>query len=75
VAIQPNAENLERYGWSLFLTGDLKGAEAHLRRALEAEPNRLEALFRLGGVLMKQGRTAEGRHALQQVAQRALQGG
>ena len=41
-------------------TGDLAAAEASLRACLERDAEHADALFRLGGLLMDQGRSDEG---------------
>ena len=48
----------------LFVAGDLEGGEAALRRAVEANPESAEARYRLGRLLVENGRASAGAREL-----------
>ncbi len=52
-------DQLKRHGAELLQAGDLKAAEAELRKALELAPNHVDTLALLGGALGMQGRLEE----------------
>jgi len=60
----PSAETLMLLGRARARSGDLAGAEADLRRAVERLPAPPEAFARLGDVLERRGRVADAREAL-----------
>ena len=65
-ALEQSPDNpyiMDSLGWVLYRKGDLVGAEAHLRRALELLPD-AEVYAHLAEVLHALGRTAEARKIL-----------
>ena len=60
----PSAETLMLLGRARARSGDLAGAEADLRRAVERLPAPPEAFARLGDVLERRGRVGDARDAL-----------
>jgi tetratricopeptide (TPR) repeat protein len=71
LATQPrNASALFYAGVALEGLGDAAGAEAHYRRALEADANMREAAGNLSALLLGQGKAAEARALLEPFAAR-----
>ncbi|MGB3543895.1 tetratricopeptide repeat protein, partial [Rubrivirga sp.] len=54
-------------GGALLTRGDLEGAAAQFRAALEADPRDTAALGNLGLILAQQGRTADARRMFERV--------
>jgi tetratricopeptide (TPR) repeat protein len=64
---QDNAETHDLLGWMKFLAGDLAGAEAALRRAVELDPNLISARYHLARYLVGAGRPLDARVEYQNV--------
>lgn len=62
-----DAHAFDLRGWAKFQTGDIGGAEADVRRAIELSPDDVAARFHLGRILQAVHRDAEARAELTHV--------
>jgi RNA polymerase sigma-70 factor (ECF subfamily) len=75
LTLQPEAAaNFHSYLADVYSAlGEHEAAERHIRRALETDPENIDAKFLLGGLLARQGRPQEALAALEEVAPRLAQ--
>jgi spermidine synthase len=69
----PSATNLDTLGWVYYIIGDYDKAAAELEKALGIEPHRVESIYHLGLVHLKNGNESKARGLLKKVVQ--LDGG
>ncbi len=72
VALSPRRKKYRYYqgGFAAYQRGDLATAEILFRRYLKYEPDRAEARYMLGMILLRRGKTAEAVAALEEVVRR-----
>ena len=69
----PSPTNLDTLGWVYYMMGDYEKAGAELERVLELEPQRVESIYHLGLVHLKNGNESKARDLLRKVVR--LDGG
>jgi len=66
IELDPKAAYYHAHAMTALNTGDLVAAEASLRSCLALDPGHHDALSRLGGLMIDQGRTTDGIEVLEQ---------